>query len=1086
MLGTVEYITPNLNGQDWSPDYVKCGLDFEELIYNTIAYTLQPLYSKGLTIEKTSNTRDDGRDIIITSSVDFELFGINFTMNCKSSKMIIYIECKVSQKNKIPLDKFSKNILLANDAQIDYFILITNTTITPFTYFEAEYNAKKNGYFFYLVDQFLIANFLSKAGTNIGEYIFPESIDEISLTYQISKGRLDGKPCFDLFLFFRNNISKSCICRFKLKSDRNWKLSENEFDFILNEHSGSCRKITIQKQYFDGLDDILLTFDLNMTQRLVTIKGTSLQYTFEPPLFGEQHKQIITELFEESLKNKALKIYNLHGEAGIGKTRIIDEIFKKLTVTDMELISFMCTKTEEQSNFIMLREFLKTELSAERDNSLAELICSVSIHFKRYVIIIEDIHNAEKEFFKELSDLINIYSLDTPITIITAGRDDYSVYNENYIDYLGWIERQEKDNFKEIKIKALGMTECRNMITTIINGAPNVVIEKIQKASRNNPFYIVQFIEYLLETDLIYLVNRNTTGIVNIATFNQKIYIPDKIEKLLEQRFDVLKKKSGNKIELLLLLLGYSGIEVPKWFMTKFASYLEIDKIDFLFEKHFLSFSKKGEVIFDHETIYLFVKNKLKDNVICKTICWIIYENEEVFQKLPELKKGKIYFYINKLDEAEKCFSLPIHQISKMQNISAENLDVTYVEYLDTLYQIFRKKNNEKLQKNILLAKTYLIIHNISIGEATIALKDIQALTKKNHSLDKQFVSKILQLQAHYYMQCGMMSHAKKLSQELIALERKYPYYFDDQTKFDLFDRIASLYVQNNHVQPAIQYNDLSMELAEKIGDNKLKALAIITRAKINFFQNTSMAYLDLIYAKELLNNNMVVRINCHNELSIITAKLLLGDNDINELIINTYEMLKYSLEINYPISQIRSNYLLSVMYYLTENINNSKECLSKALEISTKYGIIKLLGSIYNMEAIIATYEHTCIEKIRKYYNTMLQYMRRQDQLFLGDLNFCYSNIINLTNYAIFLMENGLESEIYRYLKEITYYGSEIQCDFNCTSEKDCFYTCIKNIDIFKQNYQNLKKGGLIFLDKQYTYSLLDKHTSYYIPLGI
>ena len=276
------------------------------------------------------------------------------------------------------------------------------------------------------------------------------------------------------------------------------------------------------------------------------------------------------------------------------------------------------------------------------------------------------------------------------------------------------------------------------------------------------------------------------------------------------------------------------------------------------------------------------------------------------------------------------------------------------------------------------------------------------------------------------------------------------------------------------------------MELANKIGDDKLKTLAVITRAKINFFQNTSKAYSDLIYAKKLLKKNKVERINCHNELSIITAKVLLNDCKVQELINDTYDMMNYSLQINYPISQIRCYYLLAVLYYLNDNISISKEYLSKALETSTQYGIIKLVGSIYNMKAIIATYENEHVENIRKYYNTMLQYMRQQDQFFLGNLDFCYSNIINLTNYAIFLMENGLESEVYRYLSEITYYGSDIQCDFNCSSNKGCFYTCIRNVDIFKQNYKNLKNGRMIFLDKQYTYNLSDKNTPYYIPLGI
>lgn len=62
------------------------------------------------------------------------------------------------------------------------------------------------------------------------------------------------------------------------------------------------------------------------------------------------------------------------------------------------------------------------------------------------------------------------------------------------------------------------------------------MLDKLYNSSRNNPFYLVQFIEYLLEIELVTLLNRDTVGIPNVHTFSQNLYLPKQIEDLLDKK----------------------------------------------------------------------------------------------------------------------------------------------------------------------------------------------------------------------------------------------------------------------------------------------------------------------------------------------------------------------------------------------------------------------------------------------------------------------------------------------------------------------------------------------------------------------
>lgn len=186
MLGSVNYVTPNINNQPW--DLNLSGLGFEDYISSVVEYALMPYYTSGLTIKRTPQTRDQGKDLIIRSTIPFSLFGKDFSLRGKGN-ICVYIEFKSSNNSKISLDKFSKNLLLANKSGIDYFVLITNTSIVPFSYYEACRNAQENGYVFYLVDQYKLACFLKEMLALRSGYCAPEDVSAISINYQVDFGK---------------------------------------------------------------------------------------------------------------------------------------------------------------------------------------------------------------------------------------------------------------------------------------------------------------------------------------------------------------------------------------------------------------------------------------------------------------------------------------------------------------------------------------------------------------------------------------------------------------------------------------------------------------------------------------------------------------------------------------------------------------------------------------------------------------------------------------------------------------------------------------------------------------------------------
>lgn len=1068
MLGRVNYITKNLY-QDSCPYDNMEGHEFEKRMHQIISDQLQEYYVQGLRIKKTSNTRDDGKDMIITSPTKFFLFGQEFKNVNHRSKITIYIECKSTKNTRVDRDKFSHNILVANSSEIDYFVLLTNKCITPEAYYLSVSNAQERGYNFVLFDKIILNIFTNN--------YFPSSNEIIS--YQIMKGIENDKNRLDIFLLFQNLSSQKQLFKYDLKSNRNWKLCEEPINKFIEPYSCMAVKVTALKQYNDGINDLLLDMEYDNNTKVVIINGNNVNYAFETPLIGQQHKQLISLLSEKILSNFEKMFIHIYGEAGIGKTRIKDEIVKEIQDCGIDIFEFRCVEKNERNNKNEFISFMRQK----------GLIDNSDTQYSKYVVVIEDFHYASRDLVDYIIDCSkSTVILPHVVSFIILGRNDDTIYNKEYIRFMDFSRTSR--HILDHEIKKLKPEDSKALIKTIIKEVPLKILDDICMASENNPFYIIQFVEYLLESKLVNIVNRNTVGIINATTFRDKICIPQGIEELLERRVSLLKKRIGILAYDFLLILAFKknicGLEIfNEWFL------LDEDGRDYLLQHHFIKNDASGQnIIFEHENIYQYCCKVMSSDKYAREIYKKILETDFIFNSLNILEKGKVYAGNGLYDEALDAYKEIITQIQLFDNVAAINLPYYYLDYIDDIYDISFKKGDYEICEKSILSVLYISLHNITNGRAGQNINNIEKKLLKNHKRNYKLNISYKQMKMHYYMQCGDNLKALQLGTELLAIERyDNSALFSADVRFNLFDRMSSLYNQLNHRELAEQYNQLAFTVAGEEKNDTFYALSHMTASKICFFIDTDKSLQSMKKAQNYIFHANNPRLSCHNTLSIISAKLLAGVN-INEncLVEAVTRQLNIANEIQYPIAQIRSYYLLAVLQYIQLSSQSEYDriifYLDKAIELCIYNASIKLLPNIYNLRAIIANDNNENTDLIFKYYNTMLLYLKHQNQLFLGNFDFTYSNIINLTNYALFLLNNNSENEYYNFMSQIRGYNVDVFCNFQCSNNQLCFYSCNDTLEKFKQIKQALSKQKFINNFDASNYKLMDVDSKYYIPL--
>lgn len=1053
----------NINNNKWILDSM-LGNKFEEHLFNVLSKELEDYYDLGASIEHTPRARDNGKDIIIKSPVSLEnILGTNFYIRDRQ-QLIIYIECKSSDSSKIPYNSFAGNLSRIKNEHVGYYVLVTNTTIVPYSYYQFKEEAEKLGIEFVLTDQYLLQQYLTQNNAMIGELETSNNFNKVYIEYQADSCIIEAKKAYEIYFWLRNYSQTVQAVSLEINTDRNWILYSNIIDCVIESKKSECVKFIATKVHFDGIDDLIISVRANDVATSIQIKGINLSYNFRPQLTGKENKNLLCSLVDNIKTNSSFQTIFLMGEAGVGKTRIIDEVLSKLSGRN---INFFRILAEKGRNVIpkLQKVLVQGEmLSISGDSgSLKDLLLKIDTNYRKCVIIIDDFHNASKDLLNDIRLLLQD-DISTQLTLLLVGRDDFSVGNLEYFSFLEFFK--EKYNEKVFLLKALSDCETLNMISSIVRGIPQFALKKIHSLSNNLPLFIIQVIEYMLDLKLVYLLNRNTVGIENTEFFSSHLYIPQSMEDLYNQRVSCLLKQDGGEIMLQFLhIAACIGNSFSGDFINIFFNGQEKLLATLLERRYIISSSENYS--FAHESLYLYLQNSLLNNNKEKQEVGIWLTNAPlIFDKFDFLKKGQLYMWAGNKKKAIASFAPAISDIQHIENYSSININQDYYNYLEEIYNLC---TTYEQKKRVIVCKIYIALHYHTpyVAANTCNWAEQKLKSSKYFQNDAHFKFYLKEQMAHSYINAGLLRKGESILMDLLSYSILEIEKCDQKAVFDMYDKLSNIYIKYNSFDIAQKYCQLSLMLASKLGDKNLEALSYITTAKLFFYTNNIKSKFYLYKANELLSRENAYRIKCHNDVSLLIMELTesLKDDNINltNMIIKTEKLRDICIQYNFANSVIRLYMLLAVLYCLFEckedKYHNTEIFIDKGIDASIKFGISTYIWQFYNLKAIISTIQKQDISIQVRLFDTVLNILKKQNLTYLGNCDLTYGNMMALTNIFWFYRHNTPESTFYKKLSQISTADSIDNCDFNC-SKATCAYQCNTSLKDYQKEWARFSKA--------------------------
>lgn len=1066
------------------------GNNFEDFIVRIITIQLRQLHPQ-VQILQTRRVADGGKDIIVSSTINaVNILGQKFTSTGGNGIKICF-ECKSTDYDFLRYDKISSSctrIQYEDIEKYDYYVLVTNSEILPQAYWYLSQELEKSGISFRLIDSFLLGTyFLSFESPEIqyalnNPYRLTDHAD-FYYEYQVDTVVSQFTNRYNLYLLFRNYSSAEKHCVLQLKTDVDWHTSDNSISFVIAPNGATVKKITVEQNHFDGIPDLLFHIQVNGTESIVMIDGINGTQIFEPPFFGESRKQIVDGLEQEMKSNTPPSLVCFWGDAGIGKTRLVRELFLKLQGTLFDL--YECKIQKGYSPQREIEKFLleKGYIQEGQYTDFVSMIESCKTPFgNQAIFFLDDFHNAADSFLSEIKKLKQISS---SVSLIISGRTDYTVGNMHYLSFVQWA----RENLTEscFTIEPLTDDETKKMIKVLIDGIPPYALDKLFVSSGNNPLFIVQYVEYLLDCSLVKLQNRNTVGITDINKFHERRFMPKRIADIYRQRLSHLCREIDGEscLHLLYKIALCNGQISRNFFDMSFSD--EYEQLNKLIRRRLIKYTGDERIAFIHESLFLYVKEQMKHRRATRSsLAKEIVAIPDIDCVLGPFQTGRLYLYGKAYVKAKKYLKPIKTWLIEADNISNINVNLDYYEYLDDTFELLRRSREDKdisLAKKALLLRIYITLHHFApikaVDECNTAL---EKLNQYHMASDMSLYLSITELKAHALMNSGLYSDGEILLKEIQTYWLCDRDKLTDETLFDLFDRFSAIYRHFNLMGLSKAYNTLSVNLAEKLGDNRLKALAYRTKYKLYLYSDMNLSRESLIESAKATELMPSKRIEMDNSLDFCALEILSNPTgQQNEQISALNALLKDIEANNFHRAQIHCFFLLAICNLIKNEEKATllaKEYVDNAINLSTAFGIVGYLWRLHNLQAIIEMRMGATPQHIYKTFSTVFCILKRHGLLYIGNCDTCEGNILALSNIGYYLQEHEFESTFYQMMSLVTFIGQEYTTHPSQNLAEN-------PIDAFLvQQYIRAKEKKVLFARTEPRNLLRDSQTHYLIIL--
>lgn len=833
--------TPNLLDWEIRGDQNSAALTFERLIGQLLRKTTATLDGK-VTVQATPSSQDYGRDFEIQARVNCVVFGIPFALPAARNVAKIFVECKSTFAERLD-DSFLADATQHREGQLDYYILATNATITPYAQHRAQQAWRGIGAEFVLVDRFLLADAVKSAGLQdawrSADITVPDPIVEPSrlvIEYQTDRRGYTDNHYIEIFLSLRSYCAEPFLAELSLATDNQWRLDQEQVARIIPPYRLESFSLRAERILAAGADTLRLTVQESESHYSIQVDNRDAELRFEPPFTGVAHASVARQVQEFAGSGEGFRILSIQGEAGVGKSRTLAEAIAPLQHGLYATRRHFVDASRADGG---LPHFLKSFGYRPPKNSVAlgqllkEFVQQRQRTADPALLVLEDLHHGGVELIRGLKDLVLAPPAGSvPVVVIVTGRDDFTFPNEEYFSFLRLLTTVESPGIKFLRIPKLAPAETRQLIQSIIVNVPKVGVERIESLAENNPFIVVEVIQYLLDQKLAEILSRNTVGIRDVGTFAGRPGLPASVGDLYQRRLESLEMLPHGLTALLALgVASFFGMVFDPDVLEALLDGTDQDEIwSSLISRGFVELDIiTGERRFRHENLLHSVKDFLLNDRRGRTFAMNLLNKPTAFAGLPPFDQGRILMLADRWSEAAAHFDEIWRCVRAITNFSSEEIPKSYFPYLPFVFKTgLNTQADTRGLENVALAKAYMGVHNfpLYVGLESCDGASTMLWELYGSEADEQPAHlAVLQLKAHALQNMGRSSEALAIMQRLDVLLRLREA-VTPALEFDLYDRLQEHYRKMNDPDMSSLYAILAKTATTKVGDDELDAAA--------------------------------------------------------------------------------------------------------------------------------------------------------------------------------------------------------------------------------------------------------------------
>ncbi len=308
--------------------------------------------------------------------------------------------------------------------------------------------------------------------------------------------------------------------------------------------------------------------------------GLGVARHLERPLVGrEEELRALSEAFDRVVAGRTCELVTVVGEAGLGKTRLVEEFFSR-AASRARVLRGHCLSYGDGITFWPLAEVVQ-QAAGIVDGDVQETACrklgvaladdspevcdrlAAAIGLSRdafpiqetywaarkfaekmaaghpLVILFDDIHWAETTMLELIEHLVGT-ATDAPIFLVATARQ------ELFDDHPRWMKG--KPNAATISLRPLTDDEGMRIVTDILGpiGLPGPIQERVIGAAEGNPLFVEQMVSSLVDDGLL---QTDDAGQWVLRREAGDIDVPPTINALLAARIDKLAIQERTVIE---------------------------------------------------------------------------------------------------------------------------------------------------------------------------------------------------------------------------------------------------------------------------------------------------------------------------------------------------------------------------------------------------------------------------------------------------------------------------------------------------------------------------------------------------------